>query len=119
MKRVIALILACSMAVLALSGCGAKNQDTTKDTSAAQTETAPDSIGEPSGGDNTDDAAELTVHEEISGTISVGINSYRNSDFEAVCEAFRAQYPNVTVNPVLFESKSDDATEYLTSQSME
>lgn len=118
MKRVIALILACSMAILALSGCGAKEQDVATDTSAAQTEAAPDSIGEPSNGGDTDDVAEPTVHEEISGTISVGINSYRNSDFEAVCEAFLAQYPNVKVNPVLFESNSDDATEYLTSQSM-
>lgn len=60
----------------------------------------------------------VEVNTEIKGTITVGINSYRNSDFSALNEAFQKQYPNVTVEPIFFESTTDDATEYLTSVKM-
>ena len=90
MKRILALILASTMILVAFTGCG-KNKTAEK--------------GAAGGAVNTD----------IKGTITVGINSYRNSDFEAICEAFKKQYPNVEVKPILFEANQDDAVEYLTS----
>ena len=105
MKRIVALMMALMMALAALSGCGG-NENLTKD---------PDTDQEP-GTDNDDESVE--VNTEITGTVSVGINSYRNSDFEAILEAFQKRYPNVEIKPILFETTRDDAVEYLTSQSM-
>ncbi len=75
-----------------------------------------DDAGKENNGGNA--GAEVTVNEDIKGTVSVGINSNRNSDFEALFEAFKVRYPNVTVKPVLFETTSDDALERLTSYKM-
>ncbi|MBQ8804465.1 MAG: extracellular solute-binding protein [Tyzzerella sp.] len=100
MKRFLALILALTMVLATLTGCG--GNDTEKDKDKEQ------------GGTDSN----VEVNTEIKGEITVGINSYRNSDFEAICEAFKAQYPNVEVKPILFETTKDDAVEYLTSQSM-
>lgn len=97
MKRFLALLLTVAMALTLLTGCGGKDKDTDSDKKGV-------AAGE--------------VNTKIKGTVTVGINSYRNSDFEAICEAFKAQYPNVEVKPVLFETTKDDAVEYLTSQSM-
>lgn len=99
-KRFLSLCLIAAMVISTLSGCGKTTEEQPKDN------------------DNSDVGYQAEVNEEISGTVTVGINSYRNSDFEAVCEAFKAQYPNVEVKPVVFESKTDDALEYLTSMAM-
>ena len=90
MKRLIAVLLVASMACTAFA-CGKKEEN---------------------GGNTT------TVNTEISGTVEVGINGSRNSDFEALFEAFKERYPNVTVNPVLFETTSDDALNRLTAYKM-
>ncbi len=58
------------------------------------------------------------VNTEISGSVKVGINSYRSSDFDAICDAFTEAYPNVKIEPIYFESNTDDAVEYLTSLTM-
>ena len=96
MKRFISLLLAFVMVLATLTGCG--SSETKKD--------------------NSNDTDKVEVNTEIKGTVTVGINSYRNSDAEAVIEAFKKQYPNVEVNPVVFESTTDDATEWLTSMKM-
>jgi len=93
MKRILALTLVLTMIFATLTGCGKEKAGT-----------------------NTANGA--NVNTEISGKITVGINSYRNSDFEAICEAFKTQYPNVEVEPILFETTQDDAVAYLTSLSM-
>lgn len=98
-RRLISLLLVGCMAATVMTGCGEKKGE-----------------GKTSSKDNQETGVE--VNTEIQGTVTVGINAYRNSDFEAVAEAFSKQYPNVTVEPILFESNSDDATEYLTSQKM-
>lgn len=90
------------MAVTAVVGCGKQNETDESENKKIE----------------EDNKVEEEVHPEVTGRITVGINSYRNSDFEAVCEAFEKMYPNVEVVPNLFESKSDDATEYLTAQKM-
>ncbi len=95
-RRVISLLLATCMITAAMTGCGEKDDKKKDDSQSSKTE----------------------VNTEVSGTVTVGINSHRNSDFEAVCEAFEKQYPNVTIEPILFETNSDDATEWLTSQTM-
>ena len=96
MKRFISLLLAFVMVLATLTGCG--SSETKKD--------------------DSNDTEKVEVNTEIKGTVTVGINSYRNSDAEAVIEAFKKQYPNVEVNPVVFESTTDDATEWLTSMKM-
>lgn len=95
-RRLLALLLAASMLCVAVA-CG-KTEDSNKD--------------------KDKNNVEAEVNTEIKGTVTVGINSYRNSDFSALCEAFKKQYPNVKVEPILFESSTDDATEYLTSVKM-
>lgn len=97
MKRFLAWALALTMILGMLTGCGTQKE-------------GPDNKNDP----NTSEA----VNTDIKGTVTVGINSYRNSDFEAICEAFKKQYPNVEIKPILFETSKDDAVEYLTSQSM-
>lgn len=97
MKRYVALLLAFVMVLATLTGCGGKD------------------TGKESGKDGN---LGVEVNTDIKGSITVGINSYRNSDFEAICEAFKKQYPNVEIEPILFETNKDDAVEYLTSQSM-
>lgn len=96
-KRWVSLLLAGCMVMTTMAGCGKDSKDSES---------------------KKGESSEVKVNTEISGTISVGINSYRNSDFEAICKAFEKQYPNVKVEPILFESSTDDATEYLTSQKM-
>lgn len=91
MKKIISLLMVLTMTVALLAGCGGKGE------------------GSGEGG---------AVNKDVKGTVRVGINSYRNSDFEAICEAFKKAYPNVEIEPVLFEANKDDAVEYLTSQSM-
>ena len=95
-KRLLALLLAASLLCMAVA-CG-KTDEQSKD--------------------KDENNVEAEVNTEIKGTVTVGINSYRNSDFSALCEAFEKQYPNVKVEPILFESSTDDATEYLTSVKM-
>ncbi len=92
-KRLIALLLMVCM-VCAVGACG--------------------NSGDKSGNKGTD----VKVNTEVKGTVKVGINSYRNSDFSALNEAFKKQYPNVKIEPIFFESTTDDATEYLTSIKM-
>lgn len=94
MKKFLAAILAVTMVATALTGCGGSKKEN----------------------NNNDSNAE--VNTEVKGTISVGINSYRSSDFDAICEAFEKQFPNVEIDAVYFESNTDDAVEYLTAQSM-
>lgn len=98
MKRLISLLLAFVMVLVTLTGCGGSGKDKTNG--------------------NSNDADSVKVNTEIKGTVTVGINSYRNSDVEAICEAFKKQYPNVEVKPIVFESTTDDATEWLTSMKM-
>ncbi len=93
MKRFISILLASTMILAAFTGCG-------KD------------------GSGSGKSDEIEVNTEIKGTVTVGINSFRNSDSQAICEAFKKQYPNVEVKPVVFESSTDDATEWLTSMKM-
>lgn len=95
-KRLITLLLTGMMLCMTACGGGDSKDSGSKD------------------GQNSD----VAVNTEIKGTIRVGINAYRNSDFDAICKAFEKQYPNVKVEPVLFESTTDDATEYLTSVKM-
>ena len=90
MKKIVSLLMVLTMTVALLAGCGDKK-----------------------GGNGS-----ASVNTDVKGTIKVGINSYRNSDFEAICEEFKKAYPNVEIEPVLFEANKDDAVEYLTSQSM-
>ena len=97
MKRYVALLLAFVMVLATLTGCDGKD------------------TGKESGKDGN---SGVEVNTDIKGSITVGINSYRNSDFEAICEAFKKQYPHVEIEPILFETNKDDAVEYLTSQSM-
>ena len=105
MKKLICLILAMLMLLTALSGCGkAKGGDTDKNGGAA---VSLDNLGN-----------DPNANYEVSGTITVGINSYRNSDFEMLFNTFKSLYPNVKVEPIVFESTTDDATVYLTSQTM-
>lgn len=105
-RKVVSLLLTAAMVLTVFAGCGkeqgAKNPDN-------------DKVNDPSG--NPDDT-QVEVNPDVKGTVTVGINAHRNSDFEAISEAFKKQYPNVVVKPVLFESNSDDATEYLTSMKM-
>ena len=74
MKRYVALLLAFVMVLATLTGCGGKDTD------------------KESGKDGD---TSVEVNTDVKGSITVGINSYRNSDFEAICEAFKKQYPNV------------------------
>lgn len=97
-KKITAIILMTVMMLAALAGCGGKEAN--------------------KGNDNTDETDKVEVNTDIKGTVTVGVNSYRNSDIVAICEAFQKQYPNVEVKPVLFESTTDDATEWLTSMKM-
>ncbi len=107
MKRWVAFLLAGTMAMTILSGCGGKTDPDDKEVKFP--------VSEEDGDKNKD---EKKVYPEIKGTVTVGINSFRNSDFEVINEAFKVQYPNVEVKPVLFESSTDDATEWLTSMKM-
>ncbi len=71
------------------------------------------------GGEGSKDGGNaITVNKDVKGTITVGVNSFRNSDFNALNAAFKKAFPNVEVKPVLFETTSDDALEYLTSMAM-
>lgn len=97
MKKIIALLLALVMVMTVCTGCGDKKTN---------------------GGKNNSGDGSVTVNTEVKGTVTVGVNSMRNSDFDALCEAFKTAYPNVEVKPVLFESTTDDALEYLTSLKM-
>lgn len=106
MKRVFALIITVTMVLAVLVGCGGKDSGSSKT---------------PNGGENTGSNGkepEVEVNTEIKGKVSVGINSYRNSDFSAICKAFQEKFPNVEIQPILFETSKDDAVEYLTSQAM-
>ena len=98
-KRFLSLCLVAVMTMSCFVGCGNTSDEKKNDNSS-----------------NGEYQAE--VNEELTGTVTVGINSYRNSDFKAILEGFKAQYPNVEVKPVVFESKTDDALEYLTSMAM-
>ncbi len=108
MKRLAAILMALVMAA-ALAGCSGPDGGQTQ---------APETGAAGGTGETEAGTQEAEVNTEITGTVTVGINSYRNSDFEAVCAAFNERYPNITIEPILFESDSDDATEYLTSQAM-
>lgn len=110
MKRILSLIVVFAMGLALLTGCG--GGDTQQGT---EQNTEPNTNQET---ENGEDEPTVEVNTEISGTITVGINSYRNSDFEAICAAFQERYPNVEVEPILFETNRDDAVEYLTSLSM-
>ena len=89
MKKLICLILAMLMLLTALSGCGkAKGGDTDKNGGAA---VSLDNLGN-----------DPNANYEVSGTITVGINSYRNSDFEMLFNTFKSLYPNVKVEPIVF-----------------
>ena len=96
-KQIIAFVLVVCMLCMTVA-CGKK--DATSETN------------------NNSNNINVTVNEDVKGTISVGINSNRDSDFEALFEAFKVRYPNVKVKPVLFETSSDDALERLTSYKM-
>lgn len=107
MKRFLASILGLSMVLTLLTGCGGGDENPSGNKDSQKNETQ-----------NSQEELDYEVNTEIKGTVTVGINSYRNSDFEAVCEAFKLRYPNVEIEPILFESNKDDAVEYLTSLSM-
>ena len=111
-KKVIALLLTTALAFGCLAGCGesGQNEGGAEPDNQEQNDTQTPEDGQ--------EADTPEVNTEVTGTVTVGINSYRNSDFEAVFNAFLEQYPNVKVEPILFESSTDDATEYLTSQEM-
>lgn len=105
MKRIMAILLIGAMLCAALVGCGKETPDN----------------GKSNGGgtkDNPGTDTEITVHPEVKGTVTVGINSNFNTDYEAAVEAFQKVYPNVTVEPIVYESGSDDALEYLTAMTM-
>ncbi len=93
MKKFLSLIIAVIMIIAAMSGCGEAEKKGTGD-------------------------SKVEVNSSVKGTVTVGINSYRNSDFEAISEAFKLRFPNVEIKPILFETTRDDAVEYLTSQDM-
>ena len=93
MKRIISSIIAVIMIIATVSGCGKAK-------------------------DSKPDDKKSNVNTSVKGTVTVGINSYRNSDFETLCEEFNNRFPNVEVKPILFETTRDDAVEYLTSQDM-
>ena len=98
MKKAAVMLFALTMGLLVLVGCGGKDKDKTKDPS--------------------DEKDSITVNTDVKGSITVGINANFNTDFEVAVEAFQKQYPNVEIQPIVYESKSDDALEYLTSQEM-
>ncbi len=98
MKKAATMLFALMMGLLVLVGCGGKDKDNTKDS------------------DNKND--NIAVNTDVKGTITIGVNANFNTDFEVALEAFQKQYPNVEIEPIVYESKSDDALEYLTSQEM-
>ena len=106
MKRLFAVILSAALLTAAFTGCGGTGTDVTSDGGGTSSLTENTEI--------RDESADY----DVSGTITVAINSNRNSDFEMLFNTFKTLYPNVTVEPIVFESTSDDATEYLTSQTM-
>lgn len=101
-KRIVSLLLVICMVIAAVVGCSSDPKPEENQENNMQNK----------------DEYQVEVNEDIKGTVSVGINSYRNSDFEAISEAFKKQYPNVELKPILFESTTDDALEYLTSMTM-
>ncbi len=107
MKKLISMLLSAVMLLTVLSGCGGGGEEKT-----GSENNIDSSVAEDTG--VRDEAADY----DVKGTVSVGINSYRNSDFEMLFNTFKSLYPNVTVEPIVFESSTDDATAYLTSQAM-
>lgn len=105
MKKFLSFILATVMILSVLSACSG---------GGASSEVKPESSGSV-------DTAELGTDEnadyKVSGSINIGVNVTRNSDFETLVETFKKLYPNVDVKITTFETTSDDATEYLTSLS--
>ena len=104
-RKVISLLLTATMVLAVFSGCGGKEGE------KKPVDPAPD--------DNViSDDDQTEVHPEVTGTVTVGINAERNSDYEALADAFEKKYPNVKVEPVVFESSGDNATQYCTSLTM-
>ena len=101
-RKVISLLLTATMVLAVFSGCGGKEEG------KKPVDPAPDD-SVISGDEPTE------VHPEVTGTVTVGINAERNSDYEALAEAFEKMYPNVKVEPVIFESSGDNATQYCTT----
>lgn len=104
-RKVISLLLTATMVLAVFSGCGGKEEGKKPVDPALD-----DSV--ISGDEPTE------VHPEVTGTVTVGINAERNSDYEALAEAFEKMYPNVKVEPVIFESSGDNATQYCTTLTM-
>ncbi len=105
MKRIMAILLIGAMLCTALVGCGKGTSDNGKGNGVESK-------------DNPDTDTEITIHPEVKGTVTVAINANFNTDYEAAVEGFQKVYPNVTIEPVVYESGSDDALEYLTSMTM-
>lgn len=102
MKKILSVLMIIIMATSAFTAC-----------SGGETESGGSSEASESTGiavSGTDENADY----DVAGSINVGVNITRNSDFETLVETFKTLYKNVDVNVTTFETSADDATEYLT-----
>jgi len=70
------------------------------------------------GGETVVLGSDTNADYSVKGTVTVAVNSYRNSDYSAITKQFQKLFPNVKIKTVVFESKKDDASEYLQAQSV-
>ena len=104
MKKFISLFVTFLLLITTFCGCGEDSES--KVSGSTDNTVSTEELG-------TDPYADY----EVSGTINVGVNVTRNSDFETLVETFKELYPNVNVKVTTFETSTDDATQYLTSMS--
>ena len=104
MKKFISLFVTFLLLITTFCGCGEDSKS--KVSGSTDNTVSTEELG-------TDPYADY----EVSGTINVGVNVSRNSDFEILVETFEELYPNVKIKVTTFETSTDDATEYLTSMS--
>lgn len=105
MKKFLSLLLAICLVMVALTGCGGDDKRST-------------------GGKKKGDAASFKVegmgqdqyaNYDVSGEITVAINTSRPTDYEAVLDQFEMLYPNVILKRDYF-SGSDVAADYLSTK---
>ena len=101
-RKVISLILAAAMLGSILTGCGG-GKDTSSGGSQEQSKEPAEDSAKPEADDSSEaepaEAASSDTEsgEELSGTLSI-LSWYDETKAAPVLEAFKAKYPNVTVD---------------------